>query len=84
MAAEGGELHEFASAKLDELEALLRSYLEKEFDSTVSRIRAASLMLHFFGVRVYGYLHGSADRMREALREGLREGLPWLPWPQDD
>lgn len=79
LAAEGGELHEFASTMLDEIETLLQSYLEKEFDSTVSRQRATSLMFHFFGVRVYGYQQGSADRMRQ----GLREGLPWLPWPQD-
>lgn len=79
LAAEGGDLHEFASARLDEIEALLQGYLEKEFDSTVSRQRAASLMLHFFGVRVYGYQQGSAERMRE----GLRVGLPWLPWAQD-
>ena len=78
LAAEGNELHKCASAKLDEIEALFQSYLEKEFDQTVSRQRAVSLMLHIFGIRVYGYQHGSADRMRQALREGL----PWLPWKQ--
>ncbi|MBU1057345.1 MAG: TetR/AcrR family transcriptional regulator [Proteobacteria bacterium] len=76
LAAEGNDLHEVASAKLNEVEALFRSYLEKEFDHTVSRQRAVSLMLHIFGVRVYGYQRDSADRMRQ----GLREGLPWLPW----
>ncbi len=76
LAAEGGELHEFASAKLDEIEALFQSYLEKEYDKTVSRQRAVSVMLHIFGLRVYGYQQDSADRMRL----GLREGLPWLPW----
>ncbi len=76
LAAEGGELHDFASAKLGEVEALLQSYLEKEFGKTVGQQRAVSLMLHIFGVRVYGYQRGSADRMRQ----GLREGLPWLPW----
>ena len=79
LAAEGGELHEFASAKLDEIEALLQNYLVREFDSTLSRQRAVSLMFHFFGVRVYGYQQGSAERMRL----GLREGLTWLPWPQN-
>ncbi len=76
LAAEGNELHEFASAKLDEIETLFKSYLEKEFDETVSRQRAVSVMLHIFGLRVYGYQKGSAERMRQ----GLREGLPWLPW----
>lgn len=77
LAAEGNDLHKFASAKLDEIEALFRSYLEIEYDETVSRQRAVSIMLHIFGMRVYGYQKGSADRMRQ----GLREGLPWLPWP---
>jgi TetR/AcrR family transcriptional repressor of nem operon len=76
LAAAGGELHDVASAKLDEIEQLYRSYLEKEFDKTVSKQRAVSLMLHIFGMRVYGYHHDSANRMRQ----GLREGLPWLPW----
>ena len=76
LAAEGNELHKFASAKLDEIEELFRSYLAKEFDKRTSRQRAVSLMLHIFGLRVYGYRHGSAERMRQ----GVREGLPWLPW----
>lgn len=76
LAAEGNELHKFASAMLDEIEALFRSYLEKEFDKEVSQQRAVSIMLHIFGIRVYGYQQGSAERMRQ----GLREGLPWLPW----
>lgn len=79
LAAQGNELHDLASVKLGEIEALFQSYLEKEFSKTVSRQRAVSLMLHIFGLRIYGYRQGSADRMRE----GLREGLPWLPWPQD-
>jgi len=76
LAAKGNDLYAFAAAKLGEIEALFRSYLEKEFNQSVSRRRAASLMLHIFGARVYGYQQGSANRMRE----GLREGLSWLPW----
>lgn len=76
LADEGNELHELASIKLGEIEALFQSYLEKEFSNTVSRQRAVSLMLHIFGLRVYGYQQGSADSMRD----GLRVGLPWLPW----
>lgn len=69
------ELHELASFKLGEIEDLFQSYLEKEYDKTVSRRRAVSLMLHIFELRVYGYQQASADR----IREGLREGLHWLP-----
>ena len=79
LAAEENELYDFASTKLGEIEKLYQSYLVKEFGATVSRKRAASLMLHIFGVKVYSYQLGSADRMRE----GLREGLPWLPWNHD-
>jgi TetR/AcrR family transcriptional repressor of nem operon len=76
LAAEKNDLYEFASAKLGDVESIFESYLKKEFNDKVSRRRATNLMLHIFGVRVYGYKQGSADRMRE----GLREGLPWLPW----
>lgn len=58
------------------MEAVVESYLKKEYGKKLSERRAASIMLHIFGVRVYGYQQGAADRMRE----GLREGLPWLPW----
>ena len=76
LAAEGNELYYLAATKLGEVEALFCSYLEREFSEAISRRRAASIMLHIFGMRVYGYQQGSADRMRQALREGL----PWLPW----
>jgi TetR/AcrR family transcriptional repressor of nem operon len=78
LASEGNELHKLASAKLDEVEALLESYLEKEYGEVVSRPRAISLMLHIFGMRVYGYRCDSARR----IRQGLQAGLPWLPWEE--
>lgn len=71
MAAEGNEFHELASAKLSEIEALYEGYLEKEFGKSVNRKRATSIMLHIFGMRVYGFRDGSADRMQEGLKEGL-------------
>lgn len=76
LAHEKNDLYEFAASKLAENEALFRSYLEKEFSEAVSRDRATSIMLHIFGMRVYGYQPDSVDRMKRALREGL----PWLPW----
>ncbi len=63
---------EVASAKLGEVEVVLESSLKNEYSRKESTRRAASVMLHMFGVRVYGYQKDSADRMRE--------GLPWLPW----
>jgi TetR/AcrR family transcriptional repressor of nem operon len=76
LAAENNELHELAAKKLQEIEALFQSYLEKESDAELGRQRAISIMLHIFGMRVYGYQRDSADR----IRQGLRAGLPWLPW----
>ncbi len=69
-------LHAFTSSKLAEVEALFKSYLEKEFNAKVCQERAVSIMLHIFGMRVYGYQQGAAERMRQ----GLWAGLPWLPW----
>lgn len=76
LAAENNDLHKLASAKLKEIEALYQSYLEKEGDPALSERRATSIMLHIFGMRVYGYQPDSAERMRQ----GLHEGLSWLPW----
>lgn len=70
------DLYDFVSNTLGEIEKLFQSYLEREFNKKVSRERAVSIMLHIFGLRVYGYQQGSAARMRA----GLRAGLPWLPW----
>jgi TetR/AcrR family transcriptional repressor of nem operon len=80
LATEESELHQLASAKLDEIEEVFEEYLTSEYGSKVSQKRAISLMLHIFGVRVYGYQQGSTER----IRIGLREGLPWLPWPPLD
>ncbi len=76
LASVGGELHEFASSRLLAIEAEFCRYLEREYDATLSKQRATSIMLHIFGLRVYGYHPGAAQRMRD----GLRAGLSWLPW----
>ena len=76
LAAEGNDLHQLAADKLTKIEALFRNSLEKEFNPELSAQRAVSIMLHIYGMRVYGYQPDSADR----IRLGLRVGLPWLPW----
>ena len=76
LAAEGNDLYKLASSQLGQVEALYAEYLAKEYDQELSKTRATSLMLHIFGMRVYGYRQGSAEDMRK----GLKEGLPWLPW----
>jgi len=79
LAAEGNELYDFAAAKLREIELLYQGYIEQEFGTELSEQRAASLMLHIFGVKVYSYQRESVERMRA----GLRQGLPWLPWDKN-
>lgn len=76
LAHDGNELYAVAAAALRDVEALFQSTLEREYDGETSRARAASIMLHIFGMRVYGYGEDPVSRMRAALREGL----PWLPW----
>jgi TetR/AcrR family transcriptional regulator, transcriptional repressor for nem operon len=78
LAADMTDLHDFASTKLDEIEALFASYLEQEVDPEQAKQRAASIMLHIFGMRVYGYQPDSAKRILLTLRFGL----PWLPWDE--
>ena len=70
------ELQAFAAEKLAEVEGVFCEYLMREFDAETSSARATSIMLHLFGMRVYGYQPVSIEQMRKALHVGL----PWLPW----
>ncbi|MCO4755527.1 MAG: TetR/AcrR family transcriptional regulator [Bacteriovoracaceae bacterium] len=76
LAAENNELHSFASSKLDEIEDLFCHYLEQDYGKKEIKERATSLMLHIFGLGLYGYQCSSPAKMRK----GVREGLSWLPW----
>ena len=76
LAAEGGDLHSYTIKRLAATESLYRDYLQQVFSAEQSAAYASSLMLHIFGIRVYGYQKGSIERMRT----GLQAGLPWLPW----
>ncbi|EWH09152.1 TetR family transcriptional regulator [Catenovulum agarivorans DS-2] len=71
-----GDLYQFASNKLQQVEALFNSYLRYEYDEHQAAEKATSLMLHIFGLRVYGYQTQQLDK----VKAGLRQGLPWLPW----
>lgn len=80
LAAEGNELHEYASKTLDKIEMIFKEYLMLEYDEDTSSQRATSIMMHIFALRVYGFQSDSADKMRK----GLRQGLSWLPWDTYD
>ena len=50
--------------------------LTKEFPHAQAREHAASLMMHIFGIRVYGVLTEDISQLQTAARQGM----PWLPW----
>ncbi len=73
------ELKEYVSQKLRKIESLyMESFLKNNTESE-AKAKAASVMLHIFGIRVYGYHSHS----KEQLIDALRLGLPWLSWPAD-
>lgn len=72
------DLDRIAGERLKEREVMFQYYLEKEYDLETSKKRAISIMVHIFGLRVYGYQKQSEKNMLI----GLREGLHWLPWEQ--
>ena len=70
------ELNTYIKQHLQNTEQQYKQYLEKEFDSNTASIYATSLMLHIFGIRVYGY---QLENMK-TLQQSVRQSLPWLPW----
>lgn len=76
LAGEGGETYGYANQQLMRIENLFKKHLLSEYDEASATTRAASIMLHLFGMRVYSYHDDSMNQMRTALHLGL----PWLPW----
>ncbi len=73
LAADHPKLHQFTREQLKSIEDVYTSYLS-HLDASLAQTRAASLMFHIFGVRVYGY----HQQPREQLLQVLHDGLPWL------
>lgn len=71
------ELQTYISKHLRKIEALYARFLSQKYSEDDAKTKATSLMLHIFGVRVYGY-HADSH---EQIISGLRLSLPWLPWP---
>nr|WP_067290409.1 TetR/AcrR family transcriptional regulator [Marinobacterium profundum] len=80
LAATGGDLHRRVCAYLTEIEDLYAQYLERDYPQDQARQYATSVMMHVFGIRVYGYL----ERDRDTLLAAVKGGLPWLPWDSCD
>ena len=54
----------------------LKEFIAKEYGEEKAELYSKSLMLHIYGLRVFGYQHHT----KEDLLETLQLGLPWLPW----
>ena len=76
LAADKGPLYDFAKRKLAQVERRIYQYLLNELGDDQARSCAKSVVLHLFGVRVYGY---QSDDIA-SVRDGLAHGLSWLPW----
>lgn len=74
--ADQTELKEYVSQQLRKVETLYKSYFLKKYSEEEASARAASVMLHVFGIRVYGYHNHS----KEQLINAAQVGMPWLNW----
>ena len=70
------ELDEYITEYLKKTEQHYLTYLTQEHDQLTAQTYATSLMLHIFGIRVYGY----QKKNIETLLASVRQGLVWLPW----
>ncbi|WP_432460212.1 TetR/AcrR family transcriptional regulator [Agarivorans sp. QJM3NY_25] len=70
------ELHQLAGKLLSEIEQHYVAYLSQVFSPEQATAYANSLMMHIFGLRVYGFHQQRAA----AMRQSLELGLSWLPW----
>jgi len=73
---ESPELQEYVSEQLRKIENVYFTHFLKNNNDGEAKAKATSIMLHIFGIRVYGYHHQS----REQLVNALHFNLPWLLW----
>lgn len=69
-------LLQLVQEELAAVEVVYANALRREFGEQKAQALARSIMLHIFGLRVYGCKHNSAEQ----LLETLQLGLSWLPW----
>ena len=73
---EHAELKSYVSKCLRKIENIYAQKLLTTNSEAEAKAKAASLMLHIFGIRVYGYHEGS----KADLMAAVHVGLPWLTW----
>ncbi|XPF92581.1 TetR/AcrR family transcriptional regulator [Colwellia sp. RE-S-Sl-9] len=77
---EQSDLREYISNYLATIEGIYAEQLATIYSEDEANQRAASIMLHIFGLRVYGY-HSNSEAQ---IVNSLRLGLHWLPWSNFD
>ena len=70
------EIKQHISKYLLDIENIYAKRLETIYTVDEAAQKATSIMLHIFGIRVYGYHLNSKQKMLNSLKLGL----PWLPW----
>jgi len=75
--ADNADIKNYVSEQLKIVEDIYATQLAQLYCVEEAEQKAASIMVHVFGLRVYGYhLHSKTQMLAS-----LRLGLPWLPWP---
>ncbi|WP_426359689.1 TetR/AcrR family transcriptional regulator [Pseudocolwellia sp. HL-MZ19] len=71
-------LKQHISDYLLNIENIYSTRLSTIYGEEEAKQKAASVMVHIFGIRVYGYHTNS----KEQILSSLKLGLHWLPWSQ--
>ncbi len=70
------DIKPYISKYLLDIENIYANHLEAIYSLNDAKQKATSIMVHIFGLRVYGYHVNSKQQMLNSLKLGL----PWLPW----
>ena len=69
-------LNVYISDQLSRIETFYVEQLLSLYTKEEAKEKAASIMIHMFGLCVYGY----QSKNQEVLLNTLQQSLPWLPW----
>ena len=70
------DLNSYITLLLEKTKQNYLQFLLKEYDPQTAQTHATSLMVHIFGIRVYGY----QKKNTKELLASVKQGLDWLPW----
>ncbi len=73
------ELKAYVQQQLKRIEQVYEVNLLSLYEEKDAKEKATSIMLHMFGICVYGY----HSKNQNILMNTLHASLPWLPWHQE-